>query len=103
MDIIQKIEKKLIDNHGLGVLAIIQSDLQLRKAIEQAISDIEWDERGKNRQLITNPSAFNDAYYQSITVDVEKVQDQIKTEVVTQLYTRNLISESEFRKICPTK
>lgn len=103
MDIIQKIEKKLIDNHGLGVLAIIQSDVQLKKAIEQAIFDIEWDERGKNRQLITNPSAFNGAYYQSITVDVEKVQDQIKTEVVTQLYTRNLISESEFRKICPTK
>lgn len=103
MDIIKQIENRIIDQYGRDVLTIIQSEKQLKKAIEQAISDINWDERGKKRQLITNPSAFNGAYYQSITVDVAKVQEQIKTELVKQLYTRNLITESEYKKVCPTQ
>ena len=103
MDIIKQIENKIIDAYGRDVLTIIQSEKQLKKAIEQAISDINWDERGNKRQLITNPSAFNDAYYQSITVDVAKVQEQIKTELVNQLYTRNLITESEYKMVCPTQ
>ena len=103
MDIIQKIENKIIDKHGYNTLTLVQSEKRLKKAIEDAIFDIEWDEGGKNRQLITNKSAFNGAYYQSITVDVAKVQEQIKSELVNQLYTRNLITESEYRKVCPTK
>ena len=103
MDIIKTIENRIIDKYGRDVLTIIQSEKQLKKVIENTISDIEWDERGKKRQLITNQSAFNGVYYQSITVDVAKVQKQIKEELVNQLYTRNLITESEYRKVCPTK
>lgn len=100
MDIIKKIENRIIDQYGRDVLTIIQSDKQLKRVIEKAISDIEWDERGRNRQLITNTSAFNAGYYKSITVDVAKVQEQIKGELVNQLYTRNLITESEYKKVC---
>lgn len=103
MDIIKKIENRIIAQYGRDVLTIIQSDKQLKKAIETAISDIEWDERGKYRQLITNATAFNNAYYQSINVDIAKVQAQIKKELVNQLYTRNIITESEYKKACPTQ
>ena len=100
MDIIKKIENRIIDQYGRDVLTIILSDKQLKRVIEETISNIEWDERGRNRQLITNTSAFNAAYYQSITVDVAKVQEQIKGELVNQLYTRNMITESEYKKVC---
>ena len=103
MDIIQKIENRIFDKYGCDTLTLIQSDKRLKKAIEDAILDIEWDEGGKNRQLITNKSAFNGVYYQSITVDVAKVQEQIKTELVNQLYTRNIITESEYKKLCHTQ
>ena len=103
MDIIQKIENRIIEKYGYDTLTLLQSDKRLKKAIEDAIFDIEWDEGGKNRQLITNKSAFNGAYYQSITADVVKVQEQIKTELVSQLYTRNIITESEYKEICHTQ
>lgn len=101
MEIIKKIENKIITEYGRNTLNLIQSETAFTKAIEKAIRDIE-SERRPSYQLITNKSAFNSAYYKSITVDVSKVQEQIRKELVHQLYTKNMITESEYKKICPT-
>ena len=101
MNINQRIAIKIVNKYGHDVLELIQSEKKLNNAIENAISDIHFEERGIS--VFTSTSAFNSAYYQSITVDVEKEHKAIKDEIINQLYIRNIITESEYKKICRTQ
>ncbi len=101
MNITQKIVNKIVSKYNRNALELLQSEKKLKNAIEDAISDIQFEERGIS--VFTSTSAFNSAYYQSIKVDVQKVQEQIAAEVVNQLYIQNLITEREYKEICRTQ
>lgn len=96
MDIIQKISSYIVDTYGLNTLIFLETDRDLAVVIKQAYIDVSIG----GPSLITNQSAFKSGYYQSNTPDLAKLQEKIKVEILNQMYNKNLISESEYKKAC---
>lgn len=44
--------------------------------------------------------SFESAYYQKISIDVSKIQNEIRKELCEQLYTHREISEREYHELC---
>lgn len=102
MKIIQDICSKLIAKGGHKAYLVIFDEVQFETLAQHCYSKI-LDERGSNRQLITNPGTFTEAYYKDNIPDIAKVRELLKSELANQLYQRNLITESEYKKVWPTK
>lgn len=102
MNIIQKIANKLIAAYGRDGVQLMKTDLDFRKAIQKAIDELER-ERPVRIGMIENKSAFNSSYYQSISINVEQAKEQIKEELIKQLYYKNIITEDEYKDLCHTK
>lgn len=102
MDIIRDICNTLIDRVGRKAYLIFTNEAAFLALAEMCIKKMD-EERSVPKQLITNPGAFNSIYYKENTPDMGKVQQALKKELANQLYQRNLITESEFKKVWPTK
>ena len=99
MEIIQKISKYIVDTYDVNVLTFIDTKEDLAIVIERAYSHVSIG----GPSLITNQSAFERKYYQDMKPDLKKLQEQIRTEILSQMYTKNLITESEYKKACHTQ
>lgn len=99
MEIIQKISRYIVDTYDLNTLIILETDEDLAKVIEQAYLCVSTG----GPSLITNQSAFQSGYYQDMKPDLKKLQEQIKAEILSQMYCKNLITESEYKKACHTQ
>jgi hypothetical protein len=102
METINTFCNTLVDKVGRQAYLLLIDDAKLHALAELCLKQIE-DERSVPKQLITNPGAFNSAYYQNNTPDLGKVQEELKKTLANQLYIRNLITESEYKKVWPTK
>ena len=96
MDLIREISRYIIDSYGLNTILVLETDKDLAIAIEQAYLSLSTG----GPSLITNTSAFESGYYQDNTPDLAKLQEKIKTEILTQMYNKNLLTESEYKKAC---
>lgn len=99
MEIIQKISRYIVDTYDVNVLTFIDTKEDLAIVIERAYSHVSIG----GPSLITNQSAFERKYYQDMKPDLKKLQEQIRTEILSQMYTKNLITESEYKKACHTQ
>ena len=99
MDLIKKISNYIVNRYGENVLLFIDSDKDLAEIIDTAYFYVS----GGGPSLITNKSAFQSGYYQDMKPDLKKLQEQIKAEIYSQMYSKNLITESEYKKVCHTQ
>ena len=99
MEIIQKISKYIVDTYELNTLTFLHTEEDLAYIIENAYSYVSIG----GPSLITNQSAFERGYYKDMKPDLRKLQEQIRTEILSQMYTKNLITESEYKKACHTQ
>lgn len=99
MNIIQKISRYIVETYDLNTLIILETEEDLANVIEQAYLYVSTG----GPSLITNQSAFKSGYYQDMKPDLKKLQEQIKEEIYSQMYIKNLITESEYKKVCHTQ
>ena len=99
MSIVYKISDYIVSRYVEHTLQFLDSDKDLAEAIDLAYFYVS----GGGPSLITNQSAFKSGYYQDMKPDLKKLQEEIKAEILSQMYTKNLITESEYKKACHTQ
>lgn len=99
MEIIQKISKYIVDTYELNTLTFLDTEEDLTVIIEKAYSYVSIG----GPSLITNQTAFERGYYKDMKPDLKKLQEQIRAEILSQMYCKNLITESEYKKACHTQ
>lgn len=99
MEIIQKISKYIVDTYELNTLTFLDTEEDLAIVIERAYSHVSIG----GPSLITNQSMFERKYYQDMKPNLKELQEQIRNEILSQMYCKNLITESEYKKACHTQ